>query len=879
MPGSTRADPSNLEKSTTIFNPAEGFGLQTSDSSTSSISQYHSALNSPLIACENSKSPIVKKPEVGNLISFSSGSLTTLAEHPEPDPAPPSPPVPSLGILPIEPMSPEFSSNRHADWTTMPRPEPSEDAGKNPNVYINGLPPYFREDQLLAITAPFGEVLSVRCFTRHTTKAASGYGFVLFKTLAAAEKCIVTLKRSDLHPSFSKVNKPPRIVCAPYSRSLPTPSSSSSLGSAPDSPSPEKRSFKAKLAQLEDKNSTNVYIEGLPMSADKNTLLELVYPYPIHSSRFLRSKLPESQTMIAFMRLESRGAAEEVIGRLNGKNVRGWDGAESRVYMRIADTFEQRELRRSESSTWGEESDRLSIAQATLLTYRGAEFRSSESLGALQSVPSFERAPTRAIQSASYPPAISSRAPAIHPYPPPPPPALPLPLGDLPHPLAARVHELLTFNAGAAVGGPMYERPMYERPMYESAPRAGARAQLPQTMPLYEQLPQLQTMSAQIPLPQMLHAPLPLPRPLPLPPMHARQDPLYAPYAHCPPPPPLHPNVAALFAAAMAGAGAHANQFKSNADFNPFGANANANKNQFNANQFNTNANHVNANANHFNVNGNHLNANSHFAANMNTKPFTTHANRDHFNPGVDANWFDVGANANANPNRFSANGNAKPSLNLKSTTSTAAPSSVRRPPMGIQQGLRSMHIPVQKGGPTMFMKNSRPPMSTRNNIAPPMHIQTPAQPASAPRSPSFARAARSLSFADGDRPMSFADAAPASSPLLPASPFSNFNTNTNNAFGAHARAATAPVQPRCDVSIADPSVKTHTNINAHMKMNTNTNTNTGAKINAHIKTNTNTNMPMNAIQNQNQNHPAPAQARVFLGPQDVLRLPLLSFA
>lgn len=75
-------------------------------------------------------------------------------------------------------MSPEFSSNRHADWTTLPRPEPSDD-GKTPNVYINGLPPYFREDQLLAITAPFGEVLSVRCFTRHMTKAASGYGFVL----------------------------------------------------------------------------------------------------------------------------------------------------------------------------------------------------------------------------------------------------------------------------------------------------------------------------------------------------------------------------------------------------------------------------------------------------------------------------------------------------------------------------------------------------------------------------------------------------------------------------------------------------------------------------------------------------------------------------
>ncbi|KAJ7121441.1 hypothetical protein C8R44DRAFT_876846 [Mycena epipterygia] len=106
---------------------------------------------------------------------------------------------------------------------------------KTPNVYINGLPPYSREDQLLAITGPFSEVLSVRCFTRRTTKAASGYGFALFRTLVAAEKSIMTLKRSDLYPSFSEVTS-----CA-----LPTPTSSSSLGSTSDSPCPEKRSYKA----------------------------------------------------------------------------------------------------------------------------------------------------------------------------------------------------------------------------------------------------------------------------------------------------------------------------------------------------------------------------------------------------------------------------------------------------------------------------------------------------------------------------------------------------------------------------------------------------------------------------------------------------------
>lgn len=51
---------------------------------------------------------------------------------------------------------------------------------KTPNVYINGLPPHFPEDQLFALAAPFGEIRSVRTFTRHVRDSESGYGFVLY---------------------------------------------------------------------------------------------------------------------------------------------------------------------------------------------------------------------------------------------------------------------------------------------------------------------------------------------------------------------------------------------------------------------------------------------------------------------------------------------------------------------------------------------------------------------------------------------------------------------------------------------------------------------------------------------------------------------------
>lgn len=49
----------------------------------------------------------------------------------------------------------------------------SSDDFRTPNVYINGLPPNFPEDQLLAMTCEFGEVISVRTFTRHVSEKPS----------------------------------------------------------------------------------------------------------------------------------------------------------------------------------------------------------------------------------------------------------------------------------------------------------------------------------------------------------------------------------------------------------------------------------------------------------------------------------------------------------------------------------------------------------------------------------------------------------------------------------------------------------------------------------------------------------------------------------
>ncbi|KAJ6517461.1 hypothetical protein C8R47DRAFT_1312927 [Mycena vitilis] len=470
-------------------NPAGFLGLPASESMASTASLYHSALNSPVLGETSESDPLTG--QTGDF--FSSGKISSFDT--------PSEPLPSSSSANASnpPGSPEFSSNSH-----KLAPINTRESGKMPNVYINGLPANFREDQLLAIASPFGEVVSVRCFTRNTAKHPSGYGFVLFKTIAAAEKCIVALKRSDLHPSFSRVKKPPRIVCSPTSSISAAPSSSSLSGSDQESPSPRDPNFKAKMAQLEDKNSANVYIEGLPMSADKNTLLELVYPHIIQSTRFIRSKLPQSPTMIAFMRMDGRVAAEDVILRLNGKSVQGWDGVESRVYLRIADTLDQRELRRSEASS-RDDDGRLSIAQATLLNYRASDL----------SAP------------------IHSNVAAPRDLPDP----------RLPDMLAATVHGLLTSNPGA-------RRPPLPPPPLQPPPPQ-------QQLPLCQFIPETHMQP-----PQCQFNPETLPHPLAASirdllafnsaqsfrPSPFAQDPLYAPYA-CPPlaQPNMHPNVAALF--------------------------------------------------------------------------------------------------------------------------------------------------------------------------------------------------------------------------------------------------------------------------------------------------------------------------------------------
>ncbi|KAF8193207.1 hypothetical protein K438DRAFT_1969697 [Mycena galopus ATCC 62051] len=332
-------------------------------------------------------------------------------------PAPVSPPASTPARAPSPLPAPAPAVHEPQTQTAHAQTQPQPHTDKTPNVYINGLPPNFPEDQLFALASPFGAVRSVRSFTRHVGDAETGYGFVLFDSIAAAEKCINSLRRyRNLHPTFSKVHKiPGTMYSQPAAAASPFDSNpnSNADGSSvhlnadldanthtnPDNASAsslagwEQESagtgsadsgFKAKMARLADNGSTNLYVEGLPLSIDEATLAALVSPYAIRSSRFFQTKLSSPPRIIAFVRLETRAAAEEIIERLHGRMVRGWNDPGSRISVRFADTSEQRELRRTErlAREGDQASSQLSIAQATLLNLRGKDLHAHASANA-----------------------------------------------------------------------------------------------------------------------------------------------------------------------------------------------------------------------------------------------------------------------------------------------------------------------------------------------------------------------------------------------------------------------------------------------------------------------------------------------------------------
>ncbi|KAH7924940.1 hypothetical protein BV22DRAFT_1129446 [Leucogyrophana mollusca] len=352
---------SQLQSKPQPLSPSQN--VNSSISPRSSLASHSSPVNMSLLSGNLvNMSPV---PQDNGIVHSSTLNSTTLSSIPSF-----SDPRSSAFDFAYDHMFPESSDSQPSlspDSLSQPLPGSSRSSQPTPNVYINGLPPHFPEQELFALARPFGEVKSVRSFTRHVSDKPTGYGFVLYGDVESAERCIEGLRKyRNLHPSFSKqVHRIPGTSFAQNGVPLPADLH-------------DEDSFKARMEKLRDDSSTNLYIEGLPLSIDEDSLTALMLPHNIKSSRFFKTKLSDPPRIIAFVRLETRSAAEDTIERLHGRMVRGWNDPGCRISVRFADTAEQRELRRAERSTKSEDEQspaRLTIAQAALLNLRGQELQ------------------------------------------------------------------------------------------------------------------------------------------------------------------------------------------------------------------------------------------------------------------------------------------------------------------------------------------------------------------------------------------------------------------------------------------------------------------------------------------------------------------------
>ena len=68
---------------------------------------------------------------------------------------------------------------------------------------------------------------------------------------------------------------------------------------------PERDTFKTNMERLKDPNSTNLYMEGLPLTINESILTALVSPYKIMSNRLFQTRLSDPPRMIAFVRCDN----------------------------------------------------------------------------------------------------------------------------------------------------------------------------------------------------------------------------------------------------------------------------------------------------------------------------------------------------------------------------------------------------------------------------------------------------------------------------------------------------------------------------------------------------------------------------------------------
>ncbi|KAI8618853.1 hypothetical protein BC830DRAFT_1078950 [Chytriomyces sp. MP71] len=150
------------------------------------------------------------------------------------------------------------------------------------NLYIKGLKNSCTDDDLYNMCKVFGNIHSSKAILDLTTHECKGFGFVMYETIEEAQYALTELAKLGYNVSFAK------------------------------------ETFNTKLKNLQDEESTNVYVSNLPLEMDEEGMLKLFAPHTVISTKILRDPATQLSRGVGFARMDSRASATAVIGEFNG---------------------------------------------------------------------------------------------------------------------------------------------------------------------------------------------------------------------------------------------------------------------------------------------------------------------------------------------------------------------------------------------------------------------------------------------------------------------------------------------------------------------------------------------------------------------------------
>jgi len=178
------------------------------------------------------------------------------------------------------------------------------------NIYISGLSSDVTDESFAEMCNSYGKIVSSKAIINTETNECKGFGFVMYENEEQARNAMDQLNKKGYHVSFAK------------------------------------DSLSARLKNLQDEDSTNIYISNIPLSMTDEQFLELFAPHNVISHTILKDQNGVSRG-VGFARFETREIAKEIIEKYNNVKL---EGSTNSLQVRFADSNAQKKLKEQVAS-------------------------------------------------------------------------------------------------------------------------------------------------------------------------------------------------------------------------------------------------------------------------------------------------------------------------------------------------------------------------------------------------------------------------------------------------------------------------------------------------------------------------------------------------